>query len=84
MTDPQLEDHLVGLELQLVELVELQQRAEVQGRTDDVERLDTEIAELQAELARTAEVISEAENESDSVPTAHLEAPTAADLASAA
>ena len=84
MTHPQLEDHLVGLELQLVELVESQQRAEVQGRTEDVERLDREIAELQEELARTADVISEAEGETDVVPTAHLVAPTAAQRATAA
>ncbi|MDQ3978063.1 MAG: hypothetical protein M3314_00720 [Actinomycetota bacterium] len=84
MTDPQLEDHLVGLELQLVELVESQQRAEVQGRTEDVARLDKEIAELQEELARTAEVISEAEEQSNVFPTARLSAPTAAERAAAA
>jgi hypothetical protein len=83
MTDPQLEDHVVGLELQLVELVECQQRAEVQGRTEDVTRLDREIAELQEELARTAEVISEAE-ETHLAPSAHLDAPTAAQRAAAA
>jgi hypothetical protein len=86
MTDPQLEDHLVGLELQLVELVERQQRAEVQGRTEDVTQLDEEIAALQEELALTAEVISEAEAEAEAhhVPTAHLDAPTAAERATAA
>ena len=84
MTHPKLEDHLVGLELQLVELVERQQRAEVQGRTNDVARLGTEIAELQEELARTAELISEAEEESVVLPSAHLDAPTAAQRAIAA
>jgi hypothetical protein len=83
MTHPQIEDHLVGLELQLVELVESQQRAEVQGRIEDVQRLDREIAELQEELARTAELISEAEEESDVLPSAHLYAPTASRVAAA-
>ncbi len=84
MTIPQLEDHLVGLELQLVELVESQQRAEVQGRTEDVERLEREISELQEELARTAELISEADQETEVAPSAHLAAPTAAQRAAAA
>ncbi len=48
-------DHAMGLELQLVELVEQQERARVQHRDDDVTRLDAEIAELRAELAKTAE-----------------------------
>lgn len=84
MTDPQLEDHLVGLELQLVELVERQQRADVQGQTEDVVRLDQEIAELQAELGRTAERISQGETDSDLLTSPYLEAPTAAERASAA
>jgi DNA-binding protein H-NS len=61
MSNPRLEDHLVGLELQLVELVESKQRAEVQGRTEDAQDLEREIAELQMELATTAEAISEEE-----------------------
>jgi hypothetical protein len=77
MTNPQLEDHLVGLELQLVELVESRQRAEVQGRTEDAQRLEREIADLQAELAATAEAVSE-DDEANTEPTAHLSAPTAA------
>ncbi|HYX44324.1 MAG TPA: hypothetical protein VE760_04715 [Acidimicrobiales bacterium] len=55
MTDPRLEDHVVGLELQLVELVEQRQRAEVQHRPGDAARLDQEIAAVQQELATTAE-----------------------------
>lgn len=58
MTDPRLEDHVVGLELQLVELVEQQHRAEVQHRREDVAKLDVDIAEVQQELVATAEVIS--------------------------
>ncbi|MGH9280600.1 MAG: hypothetical protein ACRD12_21225 [Acidimicrobiales bacterium] len=58
MSNPNLEDHLVGLELQLVELVENKQRAEVQGREADAHKLDREIGDLQAELASAAEQIS--------------------------
>jgi hypothetical protein len=83
MTNPQLEDHLVGLELQLVELVENQQRAEVQGRTEDAQRLSGEIAVLQSELAATAEAISEAEEEEPG-PLPRLLAPTAAQQTRAA
>jgi hypothetical protein len=49
-------DHAMGLELQIVELVEQQTRARVQHREDDALRFDGEIAQLRAELAATAEV----------------------------
>lgn len=64
MTDPDLEqiEHLeqienqaVGLELQIVELVEQRERATVQGREDDAARLQLEIESLQLELAGRAE-----------------------------
>ena len=55
MTREQLCDHEVGLELQLIEAVEQHERAERQGRADDARALEAEIAELQAELAATAE-----------------------------
>lgn len=58
MTDPKLEDHVVGLELQLVELVEREHRAEVQGLPDQVAELQPEIQSLQAELASSAEQLS--------------------------
>jgi hypothetical protein len=58
MTDPRLADHEMGLELQIVELVEQRTRAEVQGRTDDARRIQDEIDALQLELARTAEHIT--------------------------
>lgn len=45
----------MGLELQLEELTEQRERALVQGRTEDAERLEAEAAALQAELAATAE-----------------------------
>lgn len=58
MTDPTLEDHVVGLELQLVELVEQRERASVQDRSGDAARIQGEIDRLQEEMARTAEVIA--------------------------
>ncbi len=51
-------DHAMGLELQLEELREQQERARVQGRHPDAQRLQAEIEDLQAELAATAEMIS--------------------------
>jgi hypothetical protein len=58
MADILLEDHLVGIELQVVELVEQRERAEVQGRTEDVARIQREIDALYAEMARTTEQIT--------------------------
>lgn len=55
MTDPHLEDHITGIELQIVELVERRERARVQGRPDRVQALQAEIDDLQAELAAAAE-----------------------------
>jgi hypothetical protein len=58
MTDPRLEDHVVGLELQLVELVERRKYAQtLVGGEDEVARLEAEIANLQAELAASAELL---------------------------
>lgn len=48
-------DHAMGLELQIVELVEQQTRAKVQHRDDDAERLELELNQLRAELAATAD-----------------------------
>jgi hypothetical protein len=56
--DPRLEDHAVGLELQIVELEERCQRALVQGRGDDAARLEREAETLRTELASTAELLS--------------------------
>ncbi len=75
MTDPRLEDHVVGLELQLVELVEQQHRAEVQHRPDDAAKLEPEIAGIRQEMAATAEVLSA--DETDPADEAHVLAPTA-------
>jgi DnaJ-domain-containing protein 1 len=57
MADPRLEDHAVGVELQLTELTEELERARVQGRADRMRQLEAEIAELQDDLASTAEQI---------------------------
>ncbi|HUZ44747.1 MAG TPA: hypothetical protein VMU63_10115 [Acidimicrobiales bacterium] len=50
------EDHALGLELQLIELVEQQERARIQHRDADAAAVQTEIDALQEELARTGEV----------------------------
>ena len=59
MTDPQLEDHVVGVELQIVELVEQRERATIQERHDDAARIQREIDALQEEMARAAEKITQ-------------------------
>jgi hypothetical protein len=51
------EDHAVGLELQIVELVERQERARVQGHSEEADALQPEVEELQVELAKTAEQV---------------------------
>ena len=56
--DPRLEDHAVGLELQIVELEERRKRAETQGRTDVAASFQQEIETLQSELANTAELLA--------------------------
>lgn len=71
MADILLEDHLVGIELQVVELVEQRERAEVQGRADDVARIQGEIDGLYAEMAKTTEQITTDHHE------AHIDAGTA-------
>ena len=49
------EDHALGLELQLIELVERQERARVQHRGDEVTTIQREIDVLQIELAELAD-----------------------------
>lgn len=65
MTDPRLENHAVGIELQIVELVEQRERAAVQERHEDVARIQQEIEALQQEMTLTAEVIAGAEVNSE-------------------
>jgi hypothetical protein len=57
MTDPRLEDHAIGVELQMTELAEKIERARVQGRTERVAELQPELEALQDELAETADHI---------------------------
>ncbi|MDQ3575009.1 MAG: hypothetical protein M3378_09005 [Actinomycetota bacterium] len=63
MENPALENHAVGVELQIVELVEQRERAAVQERHDDVARIDLEIDALQQEMTRTAEVLASTDAE---------------------
>ena len=56
--DPRLEDHVVGLELQIVELVEQRERALVQHDDGEAARIQGEIDALQLELATTAEQLT--------------------------
>jgi hypothetical protein len=76
MTDPRLEDHVVGLELQLVELVEQQHRAAAQYRPDDARRLEVQIAAVQQELAATAEALILADDPGPDDDQASVLAPT--------
>lgn len=58
MTGPRLEDHALGVELQLTDLVERIERARVQGREDLARALQPELVALQDDLARTAETLA--------------------------
>jgi hypothetical protein len=58
MTDPRTADHLVGLELQMIELEERRQRARVQNDRVAMARLEGEIDQLRSEMAITAEHLS--------------------------
>jgi hypothetical protein len=55
MTNPRMADHLVGLELQLIELEERRQRALVQSDRVAVARLEGEIEQVRQDMALTAE-----------------------------
>ncbi len=59
MIDPRLADHEMGLELQIVELVEQRERALVQHRDTDAAAIQGEIDALQVELASNAETIAQ-------------------------
>lgn len=59
MTDPRVEDHAIGVELQINELVEQIERARVQDRPERVAELQSELEALQDELAETAEHIGD-------------------------
>lgn len=72
MHDPRLEDHALGLELQLAELFDQAERARVQGLDADVERIQAEMQRLQEELAETAEKVATEEG-----PEVDVDAPVA-------
>lgn len=59
MFDPREADHVVGVELQLEELVEQRERARVQGREEDARALDWQIDEFYQELADVTEAMIE-------------------------
>jgi len=67
MTDPHLEDHAFGVELQLNELVEEQARARVQDLPERVASLQAEIETLQDDLATTSDQIAEPGHEESEV-----------------
>jgi hypothetical protein len=50
-------DHAMGLELQIVELVEQQTRARVQHRDGDADRFEAEIGQLRSELAASSDTL---------------------------
>lgn len=72
MHDPRLEDHALGIELQLAELVDQAERARVQGRDEDAAAIQAQIVKLQEELAETAERVATEEG-----PELEVDAPLA-------
>ncbi len=72
MHDPRLEDHALGLELQLAELFDQAERARVQGLDAEAERIQLEMTRLQEELAETAEKVATEEG-----PEIDVDAPVA-------
>ena len=51
-------DTVCGLELQLIDAVERQERAEIQHDPAEADRIQGEISGLQAQLAAVAEVVA--------------------------
>ena len=51
-------DTVCGLELQLIDAVERQERAEIQDDSQEADRLQQEIDGLQSRLAAVAEVVA--------------------------
>jgi hypothetical protein len=54
-------DTICGLELQLIDAVERQERAEVQDDADEAARIQTEIDGLQSQLAAVADAVAVAD-----------------------
>lgn len=59
MSGDHLEEHAIGVELQLNELVDRLERAVVQGDHTRAALLEAEIEELQSDLAETSERIAD-------------------------
>ncbi len=59
MTDEHLEDHAIGVELQITELVERRERAMVQGDPERAAALEVEIDALQEDLMETSDQIAD-------------------------
>jgi N-formylglutamate amidohydrolase len=72
MHDPRLEDHALGIELQLAELFDQAERARVQGREADAAAIQIQMQKLQEELAETAEKVATEEG-----PDLDVDAPVA-------
>jgi hypothetical protein len=53
-----IRDTVCGLELQLIDAVERQERAEVQHDAEEADRLQREIDGLQAQLAAVADAVA--------------------------
>lgn len=51
-------DTICGLELQLIDAVERQERAEIQRNLSEADRIQDEIDKLQTRLAAVAEVVA--------------------------
>lgn len=66
--DPQLQDHAVGLELEIVELARKADQAALEGWPDEEARLRQELDALYAELASVAERLTS--DPASAVPTA--------------
>lgn len=60
MFDPRQADHVVGLELQIEELVEQRERARVQRREQDARTLDWQIDDLYQQLADVTDALIDA------------------------
>jgi DnaJ-domain-containing protein 1 len=73
MADPRLEDHAIGVELQLTELTEELERARVQGRTERMAAIEREITALQDDLALTAEKIVSDHHQSAEIHADHAD-----------
>jgi hypothetical protein len=54
-------DTICGLELQLIDAVERQERAEVQDEADEAARIQGEIDRLQTQLAAVADAVAVAD-----------------------